>query len=238
VVAPSPEPLGSLKGLKRSNNEPAAQRGQQVNRQAEAENSRAKLVGQKAAPLAVEAWVNGSPVSDDDLKGKVVLLDFWAVWCGPCIATFPHLREWNEKYAGKGLVMIGLTNYYNYDWDEQAGKATRSALEVSPEKEQAMLVKFAAQHKLTHRFGIQKDHGQSKVLRRDGYSPGRRHRPRRDRSADPRRQRRRERQGHRRAARDAAVPGSKRRRLRNLVSPMTLALPLGNRRIRRCSTGR
>ena len=134
----------------------------QANGEARVENSPTKLVGQKAAPLAVEAWVNGSPVSDLDLKGKVVLLDFWAVWCGPCIATFPHLREWNEKYAGKGLVMIGLTDYHNYEWDEQAGKATRSADDVAPEKEQAMLVKFAAQHELTHRLGIQKEHGLSK----------------------------------------------------------------------------
>jgi len=125
-------------------------------------HSRTNLVGQKAAPLEVQAWVNGSPVTDDDLKGKVVLLDFWAVWCGPCIATFPHLREWNEKYAGKGLVMIGLTDYDNFDWDEQAGKATRSTEEVAPEQEQAMLVKFAAQHKLTHRLGIQKEHALSK----------------------------------------------------------------------------
>jgi thiol-disulfide isomerase/thioredoxin len=121
-----------------------------------AESTRTELIGKKAAPLDVEAWVNGSPLTAEDLKGKVVLLDFWAVWCGPCIATFPHLREWNEKYADKGLVTIGLTGYYNYDWDVKAGRAMHSSDKVSPEQEQAMLVKFAAHHRLTHRFGVQK----------------------------------------------------------------------------------
>jgi len=145
----------------------------------DAEKLRADLIGKKAAPLSVDTWVNGSPISNEDLKGKVVLLDFWAVWCGPCIATFPHLREWNEKYADKGLVIIGLTNYFNYDWDEKADKVVRYEGEVSPKKEQAMLVKFAAHHKLTHRFGIgsaypfSKEHGvtgipQVVLIDRDG----------------------------------------------------------------------
>jgi thiol-disulfide isomerase/thioredoxin len=113
------------------------------------------LVGKDAAPLAVEAWVNGKPLTDADLKGKVVLLDFWAVWCGPCIATFPHLREWNDEYADKGLVIIGVTSYYKYKWNEEAKRAQRSTEEVSHEDEQAMLVKFAEMHSLKHRFAIQ-----------------------------------------------------------------------------------
>lgn len=128
-----------------------------IERSLKAQLSRTKLIGQPAAPLNVESWVNGGALTDSDLKGKVVLLDFWAIWCGPCIATFPHLREWNEKYADKGLVMIGMTQYYNYTWDDAAEKAVRSQEQVTPEAERGMLEKFGKFHKLTHRFGIQQD---------------------------------------------------------------------------------
>lgn len=117
------------------------------------------LIGKDAAPLDVETWVNGDPLSQGDLEGKVVILDFWAVWCGPCIATFPHLREWHEKYSDKGLEIVGLTRYYQYTWDEEADKASRAGRDekVTPEQENEMLVKFAEQHKLRHRFAVQKD---------------------------------------------------------------------------------
>ena len=75
-------------------------------------------------PLAKIDWVNGKPLTDNDLKGKVVLVDFWAVWCGPCIATFPHLREWHDKYADMGFEIIGYTSYYKrFDWKD--GKLIR-----------------------------------------------------------------------------------------------------------------
>lgn len=115
----------------------------------------AALIGRDAAPLKVEAWANGEPLTESDLKGKVVLLDFWAVWCGPCIATFPHLREWQEKYADQGLVIIGLTRFYNYTWDEEAERAKRSQQEVPKEQELEMLERFAESHNLHHRFAIQ-----------------------------------------------------------------------------------
>ena len=117
----------------------------------------AALIGQKAPALDVEDWANGSPLSADDLNGKVVLLDFWAIWCGPCVATFPHLREWQDKYSDKGLVIVGMTRYYNYKWDEESGRPVRSQEkgEVSHEQEQTMLKHFAELHRLRHRFAIQ-----------------------------------------------------------------------------------
>jgi thiol-disulfide isomerase/thioredoxin len=117
----------------------------------------AALVGKDAAPLTVKTWVNGTPLTAGDLQGKVVVLDFWAVWCGPCIATFPHLREWQEKYADKGLVIIGLTRYYDWDWDNDFGYAAKSADDVTADQEQEMLKKFAAYYHLKHRFAIQEE---------------------------------------------------------------------------------
>lgn len=124
-----------------------------LDRSLENELKRAELIGKKALPLQADVFVNGAPITDEELKGKVVLLDFWAVWCGPCIATFPHLREWQDKYADKGLVIIGVTNYYKYDWDEE-NKRIKSDKELTPENEQKALVKFAEHHNLKHRFMV------------------------------------------------------------------------------------
>jgi len=112
-----------------------------------------KLIGQPAVALDAEAWVNGDPLTDADLKGKVVLLDFWAVWCGPCIATFPHLREWQDKYGEKGLVIIGATRYYSFGWDSDA-KRPMQVENLAPEEEQTAMKAFADHHQLKHRLAV------------------------------------------------------------------------------------
>ncbi len=53
-------------------------------------------------------WFNSKPLKISDLKGKVVLVDFWTYTCINCIRTLPYIKEWNEKYADKGLVIIGV----------------------------------------------------------------------------------------------------------------------------------
>jgi thiol-disulfide isomerase/thioredoxin len=66
------------------------------------------LQGKRPPALVVKDWTNGKTVSLDAMKGKVVMLDFWATWCGPCMASVPHTNELMEKYADKGLVVIGV----------------------------------------------------------------------------------------------------------------------------------
>jgi len=52
---------------------------------------------------------DGKAIESDKLKGSVLVLDFWATWCGPCIAEIPALNRLQEKYAAKGLKVIGVT---------------------------------------------------------------------------------------------------------------------------------
>ncbi len=56
----------------------------------------------------ISGWINSEPLSMADLRGKVVLIDFWTYTCINCIRTFEHLKEWHSKYADKGLVIVGV----------------------------------------------------------------------------------------------------------------------------------
>jgi thiol-disulfide isomerase/thioredoxin len=66
-----------------------------------------KLQG-KVAPSFSLVDLTGKKVSLADFKGKPVLINFWATWCGPCKIEMPWFEEFNKKYAGQGLVILGV----------------------------------------------------------------------------------------------------------------------------------
>lgn len=73
-----------------------------------------------APPLeGITAWINSPPLTMEQLKGKVVLIDFWTYSCINCIRTFPYLRNWYDAYKDKGLVIIGVhTPEFEFEKDE------------------------------------------------------------------------------------------------------------------------
>ena len=98
-----------------------------------------------AAPeMQFAEWIGHDPIGLEQLRGRVVLLDFWATWCGPCISTFPRLRSWHKKYRGDDFVIIGVTQYYG----EQAGK------KMSKLQELDYLNEFKAKYKLPYPIAI------------------------------------------------------------------------------------
>jgi cytochrome c biogenesis protein CcdA/thiol-disulfide isomerase/thioredoxin len=56
----------------------------------------------------IDAWINSTPLQISDLRGKIVLIDFWTYSCINCLRTLPYIKDWYNKYHDKGLVIIGV----------------------------------------------------------------------------------------------------------------------------------
>jgi thiol-disulfide isomerase/thioredoxin len=68
-----------------------------------------ELIGKPAPDFPENAqWLNSKPLRWKDLEGKVVILDFWAVWCGPCIRDMPRISELHKKREENGITVIGI----------------------------------------------------------------------------------------------------------------------------------
>jgi thiol-disulfide isomerase/thioredoxin len=56
----------------------------------------------------IDTWLNSQPLKLGELRGKVVLVDFWTYTCINCLNHLPYVKDWNEKYKDKGLIVVGV----------------------------------------------------------------------------------------------------------------------------------
>ncbi len=77
------------------------------------------LEGKPAAAISIDSWI-GDEVVLEKCRGKVIVVDFWATWCGPCMAAIPHNIELVKTYGDKGLVFVGVHDS-NGGWDKADG---------------------------------------------------------------------------------------------------------------------
>ncbi|GIU82684.1 MAG: TlpA family protein disulfide reductase [Acidobacteria bacterium] len=89
--------------------------------------------------------LGGQKIKLEDYKGKVVLVNLWATWCGPCRDEMPHLAELQEKYKGKGFEVIGLN--------------------VEEEDTEAKVRNFASQMQINYTLGWIDDQTQREFLK-------------------------------------------------------------------------
>jgi thiol-disulfide isomerase/thioredoxin len=106
-------------------------------------------IGAKAPELKVGKWFKGSPVTE--LKeGEVYVLEFWATWCGPCIAAMPHVTELAKKYEGKATIAgISVWEHEQVSTDDELFKK----LEAFVEKQGDRMVYSVGAEGLDHAMG-------------------------------------------------------------------------------------
>jgi thiol-disulfide isomerase/thioredoxin len=123
-----------------------AQVGKKIRESEQRREQKAALVGKPAPGLDFTWSTRPDLKSLADLKGKVVVLDFWATWCGPCIQSFPKVRELAEHYASSPVEVVGVTSIQG----TVAGLAEGSVkVAGDPKRETELLARFAQEQNMS-----------------------------------------------------------------------------------------
>ncbi len=105
------------------------------------------LLGKETPEIAVKEWLQGGVESLLHLRGKVVVLEFWATWCKPCQEMFPKLKNLHESEGSKGLEVIALTRHY----------LAYGGTEESLAEERQLMLGMVKQHDAAFHVGVSED---------------------------------------------------------------------------------
>ena len=110
-------------------------------------HTRVSLIGEPAPELLVKHWINSEPLSLEALRGRVLLLEFWATWCRSCVEVFPKVKRLQQEHADRGLNVLALTRHYY----------TSPGPVESAEKELELIHSYVREHSLGFPVGVSED---------------------------------------------------------------------------------
>ena len=116
------------------------------------------LLGKSAPEIDLKVWLRGDPVTLADLRGRIVLLEFWATWCKPCQEMFPKLTALYDQESKNGLEIIAITRHY---------MAYKGTLEARND-ELDLMRKTLDQHGVKFRVAVAEDEGLQRLYGANG----------------------------------------------------------------------
>jgi thiol-disulfide isomerase/thioredoxin len=85
--------------------------------------------GQPAPEIAGGPWINSEPLSLEQVRGRVLFVEFWTYGCYNCKNVIPHLRDWHAKYERQGLIIIGV-HTPEFSWERPYDKVAAATREL------------------------------------------------------------------------------------------------------------
>jgi thiol-disulfide isomerase/thioredoxin len=120
--------------------------------------SQPEMARARMAPPFAVTTLDGQRISLDDMKGKVVLIDFWATWCGPCREALPHMKEIAKKFQGQPLVILSVSlDSEEKKWKEFVAKNGMTWMNCRDGSFDGPMARMFDVHAIPHTFTIDAD---------------------------------------------------------------------------------